>query len=217
MPVERRQPVRKTVAKTTAPTTRKKTKKDTERWRVVTPSGVAGFCYLVEPDEYLGKEFYKAPIKFPKATTDKHAEEIDTFVGKVFDLYEKVEDKHKAIHNCPLQDGDELGHDSLKGYWVLNTKSKDPIPVYDTKKREINPSKIWGGDLIRVGLDFVEMAKPGFKPSLSAYALYVQLLEKRSMSGREELLNSMSDWEGEGYEEEEDSESDADLDDDIPF
>lgn len=220
MPIERRRPSRQTVSKSGGgrTITKVKKKKDKgERWKTVTPPGIAGFCYLVEPDNYMGKEFYKATIKFPKDTTDPYAEQIDDFVGKVFDLYETVENKHPAIHKCPLQDGDELGHDSLAGFWVFNTKSGDQIPVYDGKKREIDPKKIWGGDLIRLGVDIVEMAKEGFKPSLSSYTVFVQLLEKRVLSGADALLSGVDDWEGDYEEAEEEDTSTSELDDDIPF
>lgn len=183
---------------------------------LVTPPCIAGYCHLDKPDEFMGKEFYKVAALLPKDTTFEYAEQIDDFVQKVFDLYEAVEAKHRSVHPCPLKDGDKMDYDNLRGHWVLNAKSAYPIEVVNGKKVPILPKKIWGGDLIRAGVDFKEMSGNGFTPSLSAYALFVQLLQKRTKSKADLMLSGLDEWESD-EEEEEQEEYDENPADEIPF
>jgi hypothetical protein len=163
------------------------------------------FLHLDEPDAYDEKSVpqYKLTLKFPKepgADADATEEEIVEFLGKIDEAYERVCLKHRSIWENPVKDGDDKENEKSHGFYLLTPHTSKPVPVVDSRKREIDPKTPWGGDLVRCVIDFTEVPakKKGAKASFTPYLTLVQLLEKRALTRTDEALAALEEWQGGG-------------------
>ena len=203
---------RKTTRSTRRTTSTKKKKSEV----LVSPLGIAAYCYLNKPD--TGRKYsddkYKATIKFPKEGADNQAE-INKFVKKINKLHEAT--KPKGMGNeSPIKDGDEKDDEQFHGHWYMRAKSDyQPSLVGKGRKKLPRNVNIFSGDIIRMAIAAAPY-KNGNNRGLTLYLNAVKLIEK--LNAGFDGAEAFDEDDDEGFDpdafEDEEDEDDEELDED---
>lgn len=182
------------------------TAKTTKFETTKSPKGVAGFSYLREPDTKYGAK-HRVQIFVDKADAEAKAFVkmlMDTKV-KYLKSINKTDPDPKKIPGLKKADAylaEKFGKHGVKEgdpYFEFTSKARETedgegfrfVDIFDVKGQPADDVQVWSGDLIRASVT-VAGYDTGKERGIKCYLNAVQMLEKRSSSGRTNVFGDES-------------------------
>lgn len=179
---------------------------------VVSPKGIAAYCYLGKPDTEgkFADGKYKTNLRLKKGVGENE---------EFFKMICKAHDEAGGPDNlCPVKDGDTENAKRVKkkkderpewaGHYIAKFKSKYPPQLLQGKEELPAEKAPFSGDIIRVGFAILPY-ESGDNQGVALQLRAVKLLERRARQDYSGAFGDEDDDEGDDTQDQESSERKA--------